>query len=186
MAILPPEYRAPRIAELDAQIRAQAEEDQNRPRPKRKSKPRGRSTPPLPAAVRKETTRFARGLNRRYGQPLRADPKLRDRVARLLRSLLLPRPSRRGRPGFDSVTRAIALLKRFRRQHPGEKPEERWRSICLEVIPNYAGMTKLQQGDARVKLIARVKDRIKKRKRRARRSARGIRPAEILPLPNPA
>src|ERR1039458_1784401 len=109
------EPRAPRLAELDAQIRGEAARRQGRPQ----RNPRRRSTPRLPAAVRKEVTRAARELNGRARPYFMADPKLKDRTARFLRSLLLPKPRRRGRPGIPSVTKALALLKKYRRKPPG-------------------------------------------------------------------
>jgi len=64
--------------------------------------------------MRKEITRLARELNRQHHQPFIADSKLKDRAARLLRSLLPPK-RKRGRPGIASVTKAIQLRARFRR-----------------------------------------------------------------------
>jgi hypothetical protein len=44
----------------------------------------------LPAAVQKEIARLARELNRHHGPLFKADPKLKDRASRFLRSRLLP------------------------------------------------------------------------------------------------
>jgi hypothetical protein len=131
------------------------------------SRPRGRSiTPPLPAAVRKEITRLARELNRQHGQLFKAEPKLKDRVARLLRSLLLPKPRRRGRPGLDSVTAAIRLLGKFRKQCPGETWAKIWQRVYPEAIPNYAAMNPAEQAHTRQVLRERVRWRLRDRKRR--------------------
>jgi ribosomal protein L20 len=162
-----PESRAPRFAELDAQIQAETEGRQDRPQ--RKRRPRRPSTSRLPAAVRKEVTRFARGLNRQHGQQFRADPKLKDRVTRFLRSLLLPRARRRGRPGIPSVTKALALLKKYRRKHPGDKPANIWKRVYPETIPNHAGMNDHQRRHAQEVLRERVRWRLRDRKRRARK-----------------
>jgi hypothetical protein len=117
---------------------------------------RARVTPPLPAAVRKEIARFARELSRNARPHFMADPKLKDRAARLLRSLLPPRPRRRGRPGRPDVTLAIRLLHRLKRQYPGERAEQVWRRVYPEVILNYAGMTEVERVYAREMLRLRV------------------------------
>jgi hypothetical protein len=127
---------------------------------------RRRSTLRLPAAVRKEITKAARELNRQCRKLFMADPKLKDRAARLLRSMLLPK-RKRGRPGMDSVTLAIALRSKYRRDHPSDKPRQIWERIYPQVIPQYRAMSAVQQRDAREQLTARVTDRLKKRKRRA-------------------
>jgi hypothetical protein len=62
--------------------------------------------------VRKEIAQVARELKRNHRFLFIADPKLKDRVARLLRSLLPPKPRRRGRPRRKDVTTAILLLAR--------------------------------------------------------------------------
>jgi hypothetical protein len=163
-----PETRAARFTELDAQIRAEAEACQNRPQPTPRRKPRRRrSTPSLPPPVRKEIARFARQLIRLHRQAFIADHKLKDRAARLLRSLLLPRPRRRGRPGLASVTKALALLQKYRRQHPGERPEQIWGRVYPETIRGYASLTAVEQLDARQVLRERVRWRVRDRKRRA-------------------
>jgi hypothetical protein len=145
------------------------------PIPSRKPKQnaRRRSTPPLPPAMRKEIAGLARELNLQHRKVLMADPNLKDRVARFLRSLLLPRPRRRGRPRRPDVTQAIRLLRRFRRQYPGERHDQTWDRICPEVIPNYASMTEIAKADVRAELIARVKDRLKKQNRHGRTECQG-------------
>jgi len=165
-------WRSPRFAELDAQIRAEAERHQNRPQ----RKPRHRSTPPMPRALRKEITRLARELRREHAPLFLNDPKLKDRAARLFRSQLPPW-GKRGARGYDGVTTGIQLLRKFRRryarQYPDEKPHQigkrAWKRICPEVIPSYGAMTEQEQRDAREGLRVRVRDRLNKRRRRAGR-----------------
>lgn len=111
MAVSSPEHSIQRFAELDAQIQAQAERRHGRP--KQKHKLHRRSHAGIPAVVRKEITRLARELNRKHHQLFIVDHKLKDSAARLLRSLLPPK-RKRGRPGMDSVTKAIQLRARFR------------------------------------------------------------------------
>src|SRR5882724_1896536 len=128
------ELRDPRFAELDAQIKTEVANRQGRSgvvgKPKRR-----RSGPRLPAVVRKEITRCLRQL-RQHRKLFTADPRLKDRTARFLRSILPPK-RRRGRPGLGSVTVAIQLLNRFKRQHPEEKPEQIWKRIYPEAISKY-------------------------------------------------
>jgi hypothetical protein len=108
-------------------------------------------------------------LNRQHRKLFTADPRLKDRVARLLRSLLLPRPRRRGRPGIESVTTAIRVLRKLRKQHAGEPWAKIWQRIYPEAIPNYARMNPVDQEHARQVLRERVRWRVRDRKRRARK-----------------
>jgi hypothetical protein len=168
------DWRSPRFAELDAQIRAEAERYKDRPQPK--GKPRHRSAPPMPGALRKEITHLARELRREHAPLFLNDPKLKDRAARLFRSQLPPW-GKRGARGYDDVTTGIQLLRKFRRryalQYPDEKPHQigkrAWKRICPEVIPSYGAMTEQEQRDAREGLRVRVRDRLNKRRRRAGR-----------------
>jgi hypothetical protein len=148
------EYRDPRFAELDAQIKSDVPKRQKAVASTSKVR---RSSPRLPAAVRKEITRFAQQL-RQHRKLFISDPKLRDRAARFLRSLLPPK-RKRGRPGLDSVTKAIRLRQRLRRQYPGEKPEQIWQRIYLEAIPAYASMERERQKAERLLLRERVRSR---------------------------
>jgi hypothetical protein len=68
---------------------------------------------------------------------------------------------------MPSVTKAIALLRKYRRQHPGEKPANIWRQVYLEAIPNYVGMNPVEQEHARQVLRPRVRWRLRERRRRA-------------------
>jgi len=126
------QYREPRFAELDAQIDGEGAERQREPNVRRK--PKRRHSPRLPAAVRKEISQCARQLQQ-HRKLFTADAKLKDRASRFLRSLLPPK-RKRGRPGIDSVTKAIRLRRRFKGQYPGEKPELIWKRIYPETIPN--------------------------------------------------
>jgi hypothetical protein len=77
------------------------------------------------------------------------DPALRKRSGQFLTALLPPKPRRRGRPGDPTVTKAIRLLRKFRRQYPNEHGETIWGRIYPPAIPNYTSMTVLEQGNAR-------------------------------------
>jgi hypothetical protein len=147
------EYRNARFAELDSQIQAGKTDRQQRVAPRK----RQRARPPLPREVRKEITQCARQL-RQHPKLFIADPKLKDRVSRFLRSLLPPK-RKRGRPGIDSVTKAIRLRNRFRRQYAGEKPEQIWKRVYPEALPGYASMDPERQRAERLLLRERVRSR---------------------------
>jgi hypothetical protein len=147
------EHRDPRFAELDAQIQA-AKVDQEPAAQKRK---RQRAGPALPREIRKEVTHCARQL-RQHRKLFIADPTLKERVARAFRSMLPPR-RKRGRPGLDSVTTAIRLLKQFRRQFPHDKPAQLWARVYPEAIPGYATMERERQKAERLLLRDRVQSR---------------------------
>ena len=136
------EYRDPRFAELDAQIQAARADRQQRPAERKRK--RQRAGPALPREVRKEITQFALQLRRQRRHQFTADPKLKDRASRFFRSLLPPQ-RKRGRPGIDSVTKAIRLLRQVRRQHPNEKPAQLWARVYPEAMPGYASMDRERQ-----------------------------------------
>jgi hypothetical protein len=117
----------------------------------------------MPPEVRKEIAQVARQLKRNHRALFIADPKLKDRVSRLLRSLLPPQPRRRGRPGRPDVTKAIRLLREFRRQYPNERPSQHWARVYPLVIPGYGEMSPVQQKDARERLRERVRWRRRRR-----------------------
>ena len=104
---------------------------------------------PLPQAVRKEIAAFARKLAKEHRAVFAEDPTRRKRAGRFLTALLPPKPRRRGRPGDPTVTKAIRLLRKFRRQYPKEHGERIWRRIYPLAITNYTGMTALEQSEAR-------------------------------------
>jgi hypothetical protein len=133
----------------------------------------GATSKDLPRSLRKEIAACARKLKRHHRALFTSDRAYRKRAGQFLTGLLPPKPKRRGRRGILSVTKAIALKKKFRREHPGETPEQLWRWIYPEAIPNYDAMSEVQKHDARAELRARVKDRIKKQKRQVRRSKQG-------------
>ncbi len=122
----------------------------------------------IPAAVRNKVTRAAQELKREHRKLFMADPKLKDRAARFLRSLLPPKPRKRGHPGYDSVTNAIRLRKEYARQYPGERPQLIWSRVYPEAIPAYSALNETEQKDARADLREHVRDRLRKRRRRAR------------------
>jgi hypothetical protein len=150
------DHRDPRFAELDAQIKAEQVERQQKQRPA--ARKRQRAGPALPREIRKDITQFTRQLKRQHRHLFNADPKLKDRVARFLRSVLPPQ-RKRGRPGIPGVTKAIVMLKKFKRQYSREKPEQIWRRIYPEAIPGYASMDREQQKAERLLLRERVRSR---------------------------
>jgi hypothetical protein len=111
-------------------------------------------------------------IARKYRKLFAAGRRLKDRVLRLLRALLPPRPRRRGRPADQTVTRAIVLYRKLRRQYPQDKPRALWSQVYPLVIPGYEAMPDLEKRTAREQLRERIGWR--RRKRRPRKI-----PAEI-------
>jgi hypothetical protein len=120
--------------------------------------------------MRKEIAALARKLAKEYRTMFTEDPVLRKRAGQFLTALLPPKPPRRGRPGIASVTKAIRLLRKFRRQYPGEREAKIWERIYPEAIPGYASMTDIEKADARQELRERV--RWRQRARAYRRTPR--------------
>jgi hypothetical protein len=131
-----------------------------------------RRRPSIPKDLRIEVTQHARSIASKYRKLFVADRQLKDRVLRLLRALLPPRPRRRGRPRDQTTTRAIVLYRKLRRQSPENKPRAIWSRVYPLAIPGYEGMSELEQRTAREKLGERIAWR--RRKRRPRKI-----PAEI-------
>ena len=61
--------------------------------------------------------------------------------------------------GCTLVTKAIRLRQRFRRQYPGEKPEQIWKRVYLEAILGYASMDRERQRAKRLLLREWVRGR---------------------------
>jgi len=118
----------------------------------------------LPRAIRKELASLARKLNREHRVLFAGNPNLRKRAGQFLIALLPPKPRRRGRPGIQSVTQAIRLIGKFRRQCPGERAEQIWSRVYPLAIPAYATMSELEQSDARQELRERVRWRLRARR----------------------
>src|SRR5262249_39978067 len=120
---------------------------------------------PIPRELLRDVFRLGRELKRRHRAALTADPKLKDRVVRLLRSILPPKPRRRGRPGIHSVTVAIKLQRSLKRKYPHERPAQIWERIYPLAIPNYESMSPLEQKNEREQLRERVRWRLRRRGR---------------------
>jgi hypothetical protein len=111
------------------------------PKPKR----RRRRKLCIPKELRKDITQHVRYLRKKYRPLFLGDRTLKERVLLLERALLPPRPRRRGRPGNETVTRAIALGRKFRRQYPGEKPRENLGRVCHALFPEYDTLPEVEQ-----------------------------------------
>jgi len=157
------EYRVPRFAELDAQIQIHESIPPHKPTERKPERRRTRS--PLPREVRKEITRCAQQL-RQYRKLFMDDPKLRERAARVLRSLLPPK-RKRGRPGMRSVTRATLLLKRLQREHPQEDRRQIWQRVYPQAIPDYGSLTREQQRGQENVLREQVRSRRHQQRKRS-------------------
>jgi hypothetical protein len=128
-----------------------------------KRKRKRRRQPSIPKELRNEITQHARMIRSKYGKAFAADRQLKDRVVRFYRALLPPRPRRRGRPRNQTITRAIVLRQKFRRQYPEDSPRTTWSRIYPVVIPGYADMPQVEQRSVREKLREQVAWRRRKR-----------------------
>lgn len=131
----------------------------------RESEPSGRKKhrselPAIPTELARDIIATTQVLHTRHRDLFLSDPKLKDRASRLFRTMLPPRPRRPGRKPIASVTRAIRLLKKFKRQFPDIKPPRLWARIYPKVIPNYASLTE----DGRWNEQRRLRDRVHSRK----------------------
>jgi hypothetical protein len=129
--------------------------------PRNRKQRRSRSGPPFPRELRKEIAAFARKLKRDHKALFASDPVYKKRAGQFLTSLLPPKQRRRGRPGRPDVTKAIRLLKRFKREHPDERPSQHWARMYPLVILGYAAMNAVEQRDARERLRERVRWRLR-------------------------
>jgi hypothetical protein len=120
----------------------------------------------IPKELRDLVLQHARMVARKYRKLFAADRRLKDRVLRLERALLPPRPRRRGRPRNQTVTRAIGLYRKDRRQCPRDTPRAIWSRVYPLVIPGYDGMSELDQRAAREQLRERIAWRRRKRRPR--------------------
>ena len=120
----------------------------------------------IPRKLRIEVMQYTRNLGKKYAHVFAGDRQLKDRVLRLMRATLPPRPRRRGRPGNQIVSRAVRLLRRFRRQHPEETPQQHWARVDRLVLPNPDSMMHADYEAAKFDLRRRVRWRMRKRRRK--------------------
>jgi hypothetical protein len=155
-----PEFRDPCFAKLDAQIKAQ---DANRAKPKPTVQKRS-SSPAMPRELLKDIVRLGREIRKRHGTLFVANPNMKDRAARLLRSMLPPKPRRRGRPAIDSVTIASRLLRNLRKRYPNEKPAQTWARIYPLAVPHWETLSPADKQSAALQLRNRVRSRRNQRR----------------------
>jgi len=142
-------------------------ETQEHPQVTAKHKARQRSAANgIPRELLKDMVRAARELKAKHGALFVANPKLKDRAARLLRSILPPKMRRRGRPALDSVSVATGLLRKFRRLYPHDKPEQVWARIYPLAIAGYEALKLDEKKAQRLLLRERVRGRKNQRRRR--------------------
>jgi len=120
----------------------------------------------IPRKLRIEVMQYTRNLGKKYAHVFAGDRQLKDRVLRLMRAMLPPRPRRRGRPGNQIVSRAVRLLRRFRRQHPEESPQQHWTRVDRLILPNPDSMMHADYEAAKFDLRRRVRWRMRKRRRK--------------------
>jgi len=121
--------------------------------------------PAVPVEIVKVIAAAAQVIRENDTAPFLADRKLKERCARLFRTLLPPRPRRPGRKRIASVTFAIRLQRSLKRENPDAKPETIWAKIYPKAIPNYANLT----NDARWNEQQRLRQRVHSRKRQQQR-----------------
>jgi len=119
------EQRDARFAELEVEIAAQKQAKAQRcKKAKRKSQ-----SPPLPPRYRRQVIRTALEHRKKFKALFAADLTIRDRGARLYRSLLSPQP--RGKKPGKSVRKALGLIKKL-----GRKPRRTdWPGIDRQCPP---------------------------------------------------
>jgi hypothetical protein len=109
---------------------------------------------------------FAQGLQRNHAPVFAGNPRLKHRVAQLVKLQLPPQP---GRPGLVIVTAAIRLLHDLRRIHPEKPAKEIWKEIYRRLIPNYARLSFIERRTAEQQLHQQVRWRLSARRRRRAR-----------------
>jgi len=131
-------------------------------------KRRRRRPPAIPRQIRRPIAEFARQLAKQHPEEFASDYALKNKVSRLLRAMLPPRPRRRGRPRNETVTRAIVLHRQLRKKHPQETPQAIWARVYPLAIVGYSSMSDMEQRDARELLQQRVAWRRRRRKKQSR------------------
>jgi hypothetical protein len=131
------ESRIPRFAELDAEIAAQAKQEA-RVKARRSALPKKpqskRRRPGLPRAYRQAIIHVAAEHREEFKVRFAKDPGLRDRGARLYRTLVFPRP--RGNKPTKRVLTAVVLI-----QELGHRPTPSdWTRIYSVCLPRLAKM----------------------------------------------
>jgi hypothetical protein len=124
-----------------------------------------RYRPAIQADLLKDPLLMAKEHRKKHRALFLSDPQLKDRAARFCRSLLPPKPKRRGRSPLTSVTVAFRLLARLKREYPYDKLQQIWKRIYPPVIPNYATLTPDQQKAERLLSRDRVRSRRNQRHR---------------------
>jgi hypothetical protein len=133
----------------------------------------------MPAHLAGDILTAAQGIRDRHKELFTADRKLKDRAARLFRTVLPPRPSRPGRKRIASVTIAIRLLRKLKREDPNVRPERLWANVYPKAIPNYASLPNEVRWNEQRRLRDRVHGRKRQQQKRRKKTPRVSRP-ELL------
>ena len=120
--------------------------------------------PSLPVELQADLETFATQCGQKHAAAFEADPHLKELCARALRTRLPPHTPT-GRPGLVSVTRALRLLKQYRKTHPADSAAERWARIYSQVIPMHATLSR----DRRIHEQHLLRDRVRSRRNMQRR-----------------
>lgn len=135
--------------------------------------------PGVPVEIVKDVVAAAQVIRDNHKAAFLADRKLKDRAARLFRTLLPPRPRRPGRKPLASVTVAIRLVQRFKSEDPVAKPEQIWAKVYPKAIPNYASLA----NEVRWNEQRRLRERVHGRKRQQQRDRKKEQRPPDKPLP---
>jgi hypothetical protein len=125
--------------------------------------PQRRRAPSIPRELQNEIAAHAKVIGKKYRKLFNADGKLKQRIARLTAVLLPPR-ARRGRPRDPTITRALALYHKRRRQYSDERPRESWYFVAGKLIQNFDSYNQLE----RRALVDDLRTRAKSRRRKSR------------------
>jgi hypothetical protein len=134
-------------------------------------KPCRRQREKLPEPIRQPVLAFAEQLRTEFAAQFTADRRLKHRLARLLASLLPPKPRQPGRPvTYPEVTKAYRMMNKLRREHPRVPYRDLWQRVYPVAITGYEKLDKLGKRAARHGLRERVRWRRRDRKRALRRN----------------
>jgi hypothetical protein len=128
------------------------------PQPAKRKVSRSQAVPP---ELARDIIEAAQMVRERHRRAFLDDRKLKDRAARLFRTMLPPRPGRPGRKRIRSVSIAIRLLRTLWRESPEAKPEQIWAKVYPKAIPNYATLN----NESRWMEQRQLRDRVHSRKR---------------------
>jgi hypothetical protein len=137
---------------------------------KAKSKRRRKQHVAILNELRGEVGRHIRPIARKYRHLFKSDRELKTHILTIVRTVLPPRPRRRGRPGDPIVTSALNLRAKLRREFTEETARQICQRVYVAVIPDYTNLPPMEQREARQRLQERMTWRRRKRRPRKNRA----------------